>query len=157
LVQRLIHNEEGYTVVEVLVALTLLAIISTVVGSVFVFTSGQMSKWRTSVNATNDIHITTERVFQDFLQSKEFTITDSSLTLKHPTRGLLIYSDLSDQLMRNKFQLSDFSDSLFFTDIHIIESSSRLNLSFILGDQTEVTPIIIANRQPVLWQEIQRN
>jgi type II secretory pathway pseudopilin PulG len=157
LVPQLIHNEEGYTVVEVLVALTLITIISTVVGSVLLFTSGQMSKWRISVNSTNDIHIATERVYQDFLQSKEFNVSDSSLMLNHPSRGLLIYSEISDQVMRNEIQLSDYSDSLLITDINITESSSRLNLTFVFGDQTETIPVITANRQPTLWEEIQRN
>ncbi len=156
MVQRLIHNEEGYTVAEVLVALTLLSILTTVVGSVFVFTSGQMSKWRTSVNATNDIHIATERVFQDFLQTDEIIVTDSTLTLNHSTRGQLFYSGLSDQLMRNEIQLSDQYGSLFIEDINIQESLNRLNLSFVLDDQTETIPVIIAKRQPMLWEEIQK-
>jgi len=157
LVQQVINNEDGYTVVEILVALTLLAIITAVVGSVFIFTARQMNNWRDTVNTTNELHITTERLYHDILVSNDIMFTDSLLMLSLPTKGQITYSGIDYSLQRNAVQLFDAADSLLVTGYYSADNVRQLELRYVVGNKVQLIPIIVANRQPKLWEDIQRD
>jgi len=156
LVQQIIDNEDGYTVVEILVALTLLTIISAIVGSVFIFTARQMNNWRESVNSINEVHIVTERLYRDALRSNQIQATDTNLVFNHPGNRSIQYSNLNHNLIRNRIQLSDQGDSLYFKVINISEEMSRFGFQHVIDDASNTHSVVVANRQPKLWEAVNR-
>ncbi|MCR9133490.1 MAG: prepilin-type N-terminal cleavage/methylation domain-containing protein [bacterium] len=156
MVQQIIDNEDGYTVVEILVALTLLTIISTIVGSVFIFTARQMNNWRESVNTINESQITTERLYRDALLSNYISKADSNLVFKFSDGRTTQYSNLNHALTRNGIPISDHGDSLYIKRWRLEEKMSRFELKYIKGDKSNIQTILIADRQPKLWEAVQR-
>jgi len=157
LVRQIIDNEDGYTVVEILVALTLLTIISTIVGSVFIFTARQMNNWRESVNSINEVHIVTERLYRDALHSNQIQATDTNLVFNHPGNRSIQYSNLNHNLIRNRVRLSDQGDSLYFKEINISEEMSRFEIQHVIDNVSNTHSVVVANRQPKLWEAVSRD
>lgn len=157
MVQQIIDNEDGYTVVEILVALTLLTIISAIVGSVFIFTARQMNNWRESVNSINEVHIVTERLYRDALRSNQIQANDTNLVFNHPGNRSIQYSNLNHNLIRNRVQLSDQGDSLYFKEINISEEMSRFGFQHVIDDASNTHSVVVANRQPKLWEAVSRD
>jgi type II secretory pathway component PulJ len=143
-------------VVEILVALTLLTIISTIVGSVFIFTARQMNNWRESVNTINESQITTERLYRDALLSNYISKADSNLVFKFSDGRTTQYSNLNHALTRNGIPISDHGDSLYIKRWRLEEKMSRFELKYIKGDKSNIQTILIADRQPKLWEAVQR-
>lgn len=156
MVQQIIDNEDGYTVIEILVALTLLTIISTIVGSVFIFTARQINNWRESVNTINESQITTERLYRDALLSNYISNADSNLAFKFSDGRTTQYSNLNHALTRNGISISDHWDSLYIKNWGVEEKMSRFELKYIKGDKSNIQTILIADRQPKLWEAVQR-
>lgn len=154
--RQVIHNEDGYTVVEVLIALTLLTIITTVVGSVFIFTARQMNNWRDSVQTINDTHIITERLYNDALLSNQTTLSESLLNFYIPFKQFVSYSDLNVVLSRNEIQLSSHADSLYIGEVVIEDEFSQFEIVFVLDGKQFTHQVSVANRQPKLWEAMSR-
>jgi len=155
--QEPINNEAGYTVVEILVALSLLSVISAIVGSVFVFTSQQLGNWRESVNQVNEIHITTERMYKDILLSDYIETTDTTILIQGISVDEIRYDDLYHSVQRNEVHLSDHADSLIIDEFKPLDSHTTASFRYVSGSEKENVFVQVANRKPVLWGTYRRN
>lgn len=99
MVQRELTKEDGFTVAELLITLTIVSIVVGITGSVFVFVGGQMGRWRSNTGFYNNYSIVQERVYKDVLRAESFIPTDSSLTIQDSQGGSKVYQWGSSGIM----------------------------------------------------------
>lgn len=160
MVQRGLNNEDGYTVVELLVALTIVSIIMGIAGSTFVFISRQMNRWSSNLEFYNNFHVAETKIYNDIIRSETFSYTDSSLTMTKANRSVIEYKWKEEILTVNGNRLSDPAiDSLSFEMANASESEGKLqwSLSQKQGGRTFSTDFILRSRKPSLWLPLRTN
>ena len=154
--QKIISDEKGYTVVEILVSMMIFMVIMTIIGSVFVFSSRQMNNWRESVHTFNEIHISSEILFKDLLTATTIDYADSSLIIDANNRKQKAYKGLKDMLSRNEILIADNADSHYVSNIVVNDSISIISAGYIHGNHQKKYELVVANRQPTLWGKMDK-
>lgn len=81
MVRRLIHKEEGYTLVEILVTLAILSVVLSLVSISFIFVSGRMAAWDNQISFYNNFHIVNDQLYNDLFRAESMAHTDTTLTI----------------------------------------------------------------------------
>ncbi len=149
--QKLNANEEGYTIVEILVSIMIFTVVVTIIGSLFIFSSKQMNNWRQSVNTMNEIHISSEILFKDLITAQTMYQTDSTLIINENDKRELIYTDMKNVLRRNGMRITDYADSHYVSGVVISDSISVISTYFKYDKQLVKNELVVSNRQPTLW------
>lgn len=160
MVQRGLKNEDGYTVVELLVALTIVSIIMGIAGSTFVFISRQMNRWSTNLEFYNNFHVAETKIYNDIIRSESFIQTDSSVTFTKPNKDIVEYQWKEEILTINGNRLSDPSiDTLSFEMTGTLENEQVIEWSLHQkeGDRAMSSGFILHSRKPSLWTPIRTN
>ena len=158
MVQRGLIEEDGYTVVEILVALTIVSIILGIVGTVFIFVSVQIHKWDKSVEFYNEFHVIQQQLTHDFIKAEEVIVTDSLLIITHESDKIVTYT-LNDAKLKRKGKFISNSDTLLLlmnTNVdrehvwtwRLLQASDR---------KREVSDFILSSRKPVMWKPLKDN
>lgn len=149
--QKLNAHEEGYTIVEILVSIMMFTIVVTIMGSLFIFSSKQMNNWKQSVNTMNEIHISSEILFNDLITAQTMYQTDSTLIINENDKRKLIYTDMKSVLRRNGMRITDYADSHYVSGVVIDDSISVISTYFKYDKQLIKNDLVVSNRQPTLW------
>ncbi|MEQ9263607.1 MAG: prepilin-type N-terminal cleavage/methylation domain-containing protein [Balneolaceae bacterium] len=160
MVQRGLKNEDGYTVVELLVALTIVSIIMGIAGSTFVFISRQMNRWSTNLEFYNNFHVAETKIYNDMIRSESFIQTDSSVTITKPNKDIIEYRWKDEILTVNGNRLSDPAiDSLTFEmsgttgQVQVVEWSLHQKE----GNRAISSQFVLHSRKPSLWTPMRSN
>jgi prepilin-type N-terminal cleavage/methylation domain-containing protein len=152
MVRQIINDESGYTVVEVLIALTITSIVLGIVGTVFVFISGQMNRWQDSTGWNNEVHLITQRIHDDFYNSEYIMQTDTSVVILRDDGQSISYSGFDYQLQRNGTSMSNQLDSMYVKEWGISDSLVTMNLRFVSSQKSFESTIQFATRKPSYWE-----
>jgi prepilin-type N-terminal cleavage/methylation domain-containing protein len=90
MVSQIDPNEEGYTLVEILVALAIMSVVLSLVSVTFIFISGRMAAWDNQISFYNNFHIVNDQLYNDLFMAKSVVHTDTTLSI-----------ELSDNRIRN--------------------------------------------------------
>src|SRR5690554_3251520 len=82
MVRRLIHKEEGYTLVEILMTLAILSVVLSLVSISFIFVSGRMAAWDNQISFYNNFHIVNDQLYNDLLRAEAMAHTDTTLSIE---------------------------------------------------------------------------
>ncbi len=149
-------TEHGYTIIEILVALTLVSIILGLASSAFIFSSRQLVRWSDGVRFNNEAHISGTVLYQDLLGAEEIVLSDSLLVLKKDLATEIQYDRSGVVLSRNDSPLSEEADNLTIKYISI-DPETRL-LSLTLKIETGRNKLVIDQlfhlRKPEKWKPI---
>ena len=164
MVQKIGKEEDGYTLVEVLVAITIVSIVLGIASTVFVFANRQLSHWSSDVAYYNDLHIAQSQIYKDVMRADEVVFSDSTLVVQMGERERR-YNWVDGRLHLNGNDLSDSEieiDSMYIrlsNDDQQVESSSRKKSWKVVQVSSrrkiEISQIVQA-RNPVYWKPLDR-
>ncbi len=164
MVQRLIKEEDGYTLVEVLVAITIISIVLGIASTVFVFANEQLSRWSSDVTYYNNLYIAQSQIYKDVMRADEVVLSDSSLVVQMG-EGERQYNWVKGILSLNGEDLSQNGnevDSVYIKPDNVdqqVESLSR-KMSWKVVQVSSRRKIeifqIVQARNPVYWEPVVR-
>ena len=156
MVLRGLTNEDGYTMVEMLVAITIVSIVIAMVGSVFIFVSRQMKKWDENTRFYNEYHLVQNQVFWDVLRAEEIVVTDSNLVLGNGEDSYDEYSLDNSPLKRNGLELTQEVESMTLGIEDDFRTSDLKKWSLTQkGIRREIAAEFYVNsRKPALWKSL---
>ena len=164
MVQRLIKEEDGYTLVEVLVAITIISIVLGIASTAFVFANKQLSQWSSDVAYYNNLHIAQSQIYKDVMRADEVVFSDSSLVVKIGERERH-YNWVDGRLHLNGNDLSDSEneiDSMYIqqrNDDQLVESlSTKMSWNVVQVSKRRTLAITqtVSTRNPVYWKPLKR-
>ncbi len=153
----MIKGEEGYTIAELLIALTIVSIVLGVTGSVFVFVSRQMNSWSGNIKAYNNYQVLSEKIYRDLIRAEKFSVDDTSFSVSRLKDTSQIYEWGMGNLKLNGKEMNvyqvdssiiQWSDKLIEQrlinwELYQVAETRKLSLSFKLNP-----------RKPVLWEPL---
>ena len=168
-----ITNDRGFSLVELLVVLTLIGILSVFVMSSYFFASESIYTWRNNLKLENAIHLLLSGMAEDIYKSEHIIkIEDQSLSLKmidgterryYLDDGILFrgsHSLLTANLevaSLNFSNLSDKSENGFWDDEESKLSDFKtilIRLSVTNGEDTLSSKRAVSLRKPSLWKSL---
>ena len=134
------RTERGFTVVEIIVAFILLALLLQVFVSTFLFVGKQISTWKKQVIKNNEIQLISKRLSKDLINTKQITtLTDSTYVIYTSNNDSIIYSLVNKSLFRNDHQMNK---SVSIDSISIFSSYSLIDSLNIIGGSVDSLNII---------------
>lgn len=155
MVQRLIKNEKGYTIVEALIAVTVVSIILGIAFSIFVFANNQLNQWSSNLEFYSSLHLTQNQVYNDVLRAREFTFSDTTLIVLGNSSRPDVYNWREGRLTRNQILVnSSLIDSTLIVQKQPVNSEYQVVewQLFQKSKKNEITlDQIVHVRRPVMW------
>lgn len=155
-----LKKEDGYTIVEILIALSIISIVLALVSSVFVFVNQQMIDWKADLDFYNNYHIVQNKVFNDILTTNQIMVNDTSLVLINGTAQEKKYTWSKGTLKYNSnvFLVSDI-DSLVLNiepseEVKIMERWTLLQKE---GGKEFEQDFVLSVRKPQIWTPLRQN
>jgi ABC-type Na+ efflux pump permease subunit len=100
-------SESGFTVIEIVVAFILIALLLQVFVSTFIFSGKQISKWKKQVIRNNELQLISKQLSKDLIDIESVS-ADDKYTI-HTSRGdSIIYNLVDASLFRNDHQMNRF-------------------------------------------------
>ena len=161
MVQRELEKEDGFTVAELLITLTIVSIVVGITGSVFVFIGGQMSRWRSNIGFYNNYSIVQERVYKDVLRADSFNATDTSLVIQNSESESKVYQWGSSGIMvlnqHTELTVHEVDSLILEWKSDIVEPQlARWSIDQQIGTRKFRSDFTLAIRKPVQWNPIPR-
>lgn len=161
MVQRELKKEEGFTVAELLVTLTIVSIVVGITGSVFVFVGGQMGRWRSDTGFYNTFSIVQERVYKDVLRAESFSVSDTSLIIQNSENESRMYQWGASGIMflnqHTKLMVHEVDSLTLEWNSNIEEPKlAQWSINQQLGTKKFSSDFTLAIRKPVQWTPIPR-
>lgn len=155
MVQRVKDNEDGFTAVEILIALTISAIVLALISSIFIFVNQQFLKGESNLKFYNSVHIAQTKLYNDLRYGDEIVLTDTSIVIGFRIdEEENVYTLTSGKLLLNKSELKpDGIDSLFLQNFTIDEVKNIVEweLVQIQDDRKTILRSSMFLRKPNLW------
>ncbi len=155
MVQRLIKNEKGYTIVEALIAVTVVSVILGIAFSIFVFANNQLNQWSSNLEFYNNLHLTQNQVYNDVLRARELAFTDTTLIVLDNSSEPEVYNWREGRLVRNQILVNPSSiDSTLIIPKKPVSSEYQVAewQLFQKSKKNEITlDQVIHIRRPVMW------
>ncbi|OAN61654.1 hypothetical protein A8B79_04300 [Balneola sp. EhC07] len=154
MVPRLKHKEDGFTVVEVLIALTISTIVLALVSSIFIFVNQQFLRGESNLKFYNSVHIAQTKLYNDLRYGDDVVLTDTSIVIGFRNDEENIYTLTSGKLLLNNSELkSDGVDSLFLQNFTIDELKNIVEweLVQVQDDRKTILRSSLFLRKPNLW------
>lgn len=154
MVRQLIQNEEGYTLVEVLVALAIFTAVVSLVSLVFIFISGRMNAWDDQTSFYNDFQIINNKLHNDLFRANSIAYTDSTLSIGFEDNKNRSYSWKHGKLRINGSPYFSTQDCVV---IHIsdglVNNQNVYKYQLFFGRERRelVDSAVIKLRKPALW------
>lgn len=164
MVQQIIREEDGYTLIEILIAITIVSIVLGIASTVFVFASGQLNKWSSNMEFYNNAQIIHSQVYQDMLNAPEFVFTDTTLIIQKDQGVQRVYDWGNGRMVLNNQDLIlEGMDSLIIQPnekmINSNQEKKLISWSVIQkskGTRFEVEQVVNV-RNPVYWKPLREN
>lgn len=150
-------GEEGFTLIEILVALSIFTTVLSFVGLTFVFVSGQASRWRQKTERTNQIHLTNEWLYRKVKESNSVLISDTTYTFLSHTDTLATLNVAEGSLFLNgSIPLAPALDSVFVTPCEPDTDIRAVCLIVTYNEQDRHWKyrIMSAKRKPEYWSPL---
>jgi prepilin-type N-terminal cleavage/methylation domain-containing protein len=151
----MIKDEDGFTIIEILIAMMIFTLILSMVGSVFVFSTKQMIKWRQSVQTLSDIHIASEIMYKDILTASTIVVTDSLIKITANGNKEQQYQEIKHHIKRNELLIADNADSHYVNSFSISDSINIIKTRYIRDNKIRLIELVVAHRQPMLWGKLE--
>lgn len=155
--RELIKNEDGYTISELLVALTLVSIVLALASSVFLFVNKQMNAWQTNMAFYTNYHIVQNNVYNEVLNAEYITRTDTSLSVTKVNNEVEFYN-WKDGII----QINGANLAISEVDSLIIQEASQVLIPEVYSwsvfqrkeEKTLTQDFVIHLRKPILWEPL---
>ncbi len=148
-----INKEEGFTLVEILVAITITTIVLGLVSSIFIFVNQQYLKGDSNLKFYNNMHIVHTKLFNDLRYADDISVTDTTIVLRHKTK-VNVYTISEKRLMLNSAELkSEKIDSLYIRSFKLDEEKNLAEWELLQKQGAKELSIKSAMflRKPNLW------
>lgn len=159
MVREIAHNENGYTLVEVLVALAILSVVLSLVSAAFLFAGGRMSAWSDQISFYNNVQIVNDRLYNDLFSAASITYTDTTLTVTFEHSKQREYGWKGGTLTINKEPFLSPQDSVWIYLEEKVEGGQHI-IEYVLLVQNETRAMrdsaLIYVRKPTLWEPVNR-
>lgn len=114
MVYKKLKEQDGYTLVEVLIALVILSVITSLVLMSFVFVNNRMADWKDQISFYNQFMISNNQIYNDLINTDYVSHSDTTLSLILAQRQRN-YSWSNGKLKLNHNFLGDATDSTWIT------------------------------------------
>lgn len=159
MVQRVTKEEKGYTIVEILIALTLVSVILGVTSSIFIFANRQLNNWSSKLEFFNTAHISQNQLYNDMFKARDIVFTDTSLVLSDGNTTYAVYNWTEGKLSKNGTYLNSIDkDSLFIFEKQPLYENEQLmgwQIKQISGKSEITIDQILHTRKPILWTSLE--
>lgn len=126
---RRIQDNEGYTLVELMVALLVTLMLGGVLFSVYLATTKWVEPWRREITLEDHTHLIVQRLFTDLAYAEQLIYEDdASWMLTYPSGRVVRYRYQDSSLRRNGRQMHD--QALSVVDFRLVPS--RLETAYAL-------------------------
>lgn len=164
MVRRRIDNpEEGYTLIEIIIAVMLMSLVVAIGSVIYLFAQKHVVDWRRNINAQNQIHLVNERLAQDMYGMGLLeVIGDSTFTFQknRKTSSFFMFENVAykDSIPI----LSNQADSLLFLfQQQETDNKEKVMIEYRTsiksGRRTIETRNIIGLRRPALWKPLNQS
>ncbi len=158
MVLKQLKREEGYTIVEILVSITIVSIVLGIAGSVFFFINQQMVQWRLNTEFYSNYAAIEHRVYEDVLSATNINVQDSVVVLNGGLETQRTYWIGSSPLLLNGSPTEIYPmDSLVIDFIPSTALSNQVTaweLEQVKGRRELSQQYMLSPRKPVLWNPI---
>lgn len=157
MVRELTHSEDGYTLIEILVALAIFSVVMGLVSVTFVFVSGRMTDWNEQISFYNDFEILNDQLYNDLFRAKAISYTDSTVFVEFEEKQNRNSSWTNGILRIDKEVLFLPQDSVYVKISEMIEDEQNVAkyVLFFRRDSRSITDsATIKVRKPVLWERL---
>ncbi|WP_421774276.1 PulJ/GspJ family protein [Gracilimonas sp.] len=155
MVRHVVQSEDGYTLVEILVALAIFSVVMSLVSVTFIFVSGRMAAWNEQISFYNDVQMFNDQLYNDVFRADAISYTDSTLLVEFEEKQNKIYSWKDGLLRINKESLFLPQDSVYVNIFEMIEDEQNV-VRYILFFKREYRSLTdsatIKVRKPLLWE-----
>jgi prepilin-type N-terminal cleavage/methylation domain-containing protein len=155
MVRQVVHSEDGYTLVEILVALAIFSVVMSLVSVTFIFVSGRMAAWNDQISFYNDVQMLNDQLYNDVFRAEAISYTDFTLLVEFEEKQNKTYSWTDGVLRINKESLFLPQDSVFVSISEMMEDKQivvRYILFFKRESRSVTDSATIKVRKPVLWE-----
>ncbi len=153
MVQRL-KEEDGYTIVEMLIAITIVSIVLGVASTVFVFASSRLNRWSESSEFYSTTQIVQSQIYKDVLKAEVVTVTDSTMILVRDGKEK-VYNWNDGALKKNQTHfVKETTDSLYLIPGHSKEGIIEWELIHKTEERELMIKQILSARRPIYWKPI---
>ena len=158
MVFREVTKEDGYTIVELMIALTIISIVLSAVASVFLFVNQQMNNWSASLEFYNNYQVVQNKVFNDLIAAENISVSDTALTVVYMDYSNR-YSWLENQLHYNGTRLSMSEEDSLMLEVGNVESDAKLfqwSIRQKAGRKNIDQEFVLNLRKPVYWKPMEQ-
>src|SRR5690554_6418479 len=161
MVQRIIKEEDGYTLIEILIAILVVSIILSVASTVFVFANQQLKRWSDNMEFYTSLHSAKTQFYRDMMRGERITFTDSTVVIQREQNRTRTYSWKDGKMTLNGNQLANKNiDSLYIIpSMH--NGSSQDSMQIIswqmiqkAGKNTWSHSQQMTVRKPIYWESL---
>ncbi|WP_409029392.1 type II secretion system protein J [Gracilimonas sediminicola] len=155
MVRQVVHAEDGYTLVEILLAMAIFSVVMSLVSVTFIFVSGRMVAWNEQISFYNDVQILNNQLYNDVFRADAISYTDSTLLVEFEEKQNKTYSWTDGLLRINKESLFLPQDSVYVNISEMLEEEQnvvRYILFFKRESRSMTDSATIKVRKPVLWE-----
>lgn len=160
MVFRELKKEDGFTIAELLIALTIISIVLATVSSVFLFVNRQMNTWKTNMQFYNNYQVVQNKLYNDVLKAESIISSDTSITFTDISERNDRYNWGNGKILLNGKELSISEVDSLMVQVsnepltpEIYRWSLRQRKEAKVVDQN----FILHLRKPVLWEPIRKN
>ncbi len=154
-----LKNEDGYTVAELLIALTIVSIVLALASSVFIFVNRQMNTWKVNTDFYNNYQLVQNKLYNDILKSESIISSDTSIMVTDISEKNDKYNWRNGIILLNSKELSITKVDSLMVQVNndplapgIYRWSVRQRKEAKIMDQN----FILHLRKPVLWEPIRK-
>ena len=154
-----LKKEDGYTIAELLIALTIISIVLALASSVFVFVSKQMNTWISNMEFYNNYQVVQNKLFNDLLTAESITSSDTSITIN----GIVDQSNMiswgTEKMYMNGSPLSISEVDSISVQINndLLEPKMyQWSIKQRTGSKEMEQNFLLHLRKPILWEPISR-
>lgn len=151
MVPRKINSEAGYTVIEVLVAVTIISVLMAIVGTVFIFAYTHVNRWQTNLSLNSEKELIIQRLYQDIQDAQSIVNTDSGFVITDYSNSQFVYHTWNKVLIRNTIPLVTAYDSVYIERMVLSDTLNVIDIRFYHDEEEWYTQVFQSTRKPKNW------
>ncbi|RNC79885.1 MAG: type II secretion system protein [Balneola sp.] len=153
-----LKKEDGFTIVEILVSITIVSIVLGIAGSVFFFINKQMIGWRANTEFYSSYSAIENRVFEDVLSATNVEVQDTLIVLNTGLETQRTYHNRRSPLLMNGANVEIYPMDTLFVNFQpsVILSEQLISWQLVQSkDRRSLTQdYMLSSRKPVLWKPL---